>query len=169
MELKQRNSESPFPPGRFLISLKWSTARDFDLAVVYENRKGGHEIEYSSMQCDHGADEFSGENEECMKITRLAEMKYLWIFCWDYREVQNGEVVRFKDSDLKLDLMDDCGGRFTVELDSHDLGNVCCLATIDHSKSGNARLINSSKMATLKGLKHLEQLLEIARDKKLQG
>ncbi|MCF8070695.1 MAG: hypothetical protein K9L30_19100, partial [Desulfobacterales bacterium] len=65
------------------------------------------------------------------------------------------------DSDVSLKVMDDKGSSHNVVLDTGALGNVALLATIDNSSPVGAKLINSSKAGTLKGLKNLEQLLEI--------
>jgi tellurite resistance protein TerA len=90
-------------------------------------------------------------------------MKYVWIFCWDYGKVQDGSAARFRDSDITLTITDDTGQMISVKVDTGDFGNVCCIATIDNSSPIGAKLINSSKTATLKGLKQLEQLLEVVK------
>ncbi len=176
MELKQKGSEGYIPLKQLMVSMKWTTAADFDLAAVYESKEGKHGIvyfgdlgdlnqfPYMQLSGDEGVGDTGGDNEESMRITRLDEMNYVWIFCWDYGMVQNGGAARFKDSDLKLSLIDNSGKSVTVDVDTGDMGNVCCLATIDNSTPMGAKMINSSKVGTLKGLKRLEQLLEIARE-----
>jgi tellurite resistance protein TerA len=88
-------------------------------------------------------------------------MKYVWIMCWDYGKVQDGAPARFKDSDISLSVMDDKGTTHNVTLDTGDMGNVALLATIDNSAPIGAKLINTSKAGTLKGLKNLQQLIDI--------
>jgi tellurite resistance protein TerA len=43
------------------------------------------------------------------------------------------------------------------------MGNVCCIGTIDNSSPMGAKLVNTSKVGTLKGLKSSDQLMEIAK------
>jgi len=57
--------------------------------------------------------------------------------------------------------MDNKGASHNVLLDTGALGNVALLATIDNSSPIGAKLINSSKAGTLKGLKTLEDVMEI--------
>lgn len=176
MELKQKGSEANV--GGFkqlMVTMKWTTAADFDLAAAYENKDGKNGIVYfgdmgdlnafpfMQLSGDEGVGDTGGENEETMRITKLDEMKYVWILCWDYGKVQDGAPARFKDSDVSLHLMDDKGDSHNVLLDTGDMGNVALIATIDNSSPVGAKLINSSKAGTLKGLKNLDQLMEIIR------
>lgn len=96
-----------------------------------------------------------------MRITKLDDMKYVWIMCWDYGKVQDGKPARFSDSDVTLSIMDDRGESHNVTLDTGDMGNVALIATIDNSSAIGGKLINSSKAGTLKGLKNLQQLIDI--------
>lgn len=174
MELIQKGSEANV--GGFkqlMISMKWTTAADFDLAAAYENKEGKQGMVYfgelgdlnafpfMQLSGDEGVGDSGGDNEETMRITKLDDMKYVWILCWDYGQVKNGAPARFKDSDVSLNVMDDQGSSHNVVLDTGALGNVAVLATIDNSSPVGAKLINSSKAGTLKGLKTLEDLMEI--------
>ena len=175
MELKQKGSEGFIPVKQLMISMRWTTAADFDLAAVYETKEGKHGIvyfgdlgdmnnfPYMQLSGDEGVGDKGGDNEETMRITRLDEIKYVWIFCWDYGMVQSGQGARFKDSDLKLALTDNTGKTITVSVDTGDMGNVCCIATLDNSSPIGAKIVNSSQVGTLKGLKRLEQLIEIVK------
>jgi len=174
MELKQKGSEANV--GGFkqlMISMKWTTAADFDLAAAYEDKSGKQGLIYfgelgdlnafpfMQLSGDEGVGDKGGENEETMRITKLDDMKYVWIICWDYGKVQDGSPARFKGSDVRLSLMDDRGTTHNVTLDTGDMGNVALIATIDNSSPIGAKLINSSKAGTLKGLKKLQQLIDI--------
>lgn len=173
MELKQKGQEGFISIKQLLVSMKWTTAADFDLSAVYETKEGKNGIVYfgdlgnmngfpfMQLSGDEGVGDTGGDNEETMRITRLDEMKYVWIFCWDYGMVQKGGAARFKDSDIKLSITDDTGKAVSVEVDAGEMGNVCCIATIDNSSPMGPKLINTSKVGTLKGLKQLEQLLEV--------
>jgi len=155
--------------------MKWTTAADFDLAAAYE-KKGGelglvyfgelgnlNAFPFMQLSGDEGVGDTGGENEETMRITKLDDMNYVWILCWDYGKVKDGAPARFKDSDVSLSIMDDKGSTHNVNLDTGDMGNVALLATIDNSNPVGPKLVNSSKAGTLKGLKNLQQLIDIIK------
>ncbi len=174
MELKQKGSEANV--GGFkqlMVTMKWTTAADFDLAAAYEGKDGKKGLAYfgelgnlnafpfMQLSGDEGVGDTGGDNEEVMRITKLDDMKYVWILCWDYGKVQEGSPARFEDSDVSLSVMDDKGTAHNVTLDTGDMGNVALLATIDNSSPIGVKLINTSKAGTLKGLKNLQQLVDI--------
>jgi uncharacterized protein involved in tellurium resistance len=174
MELKQKGSVANVGAFKQLIvTMKWTTAADFDLAAAYETKQGKQGMVYfgdlgdlntfpfMQLSGDEGIGDKAGDNEEVMRITQLDEMKYVWILCWDYGKVQNGAPARFKESDVSLSVMDDRGTTHRVKLDTGTLGNVALIATINNSSAIGAQLINDSKAGTLKGLKTLQQLLDI--------
>lgn len=175
MELKEKGQEAFVPIKQLMVSMKWTTAADFDLAAAYESKDGkqglvyfgdlGDMNEFPHMQLskDEGVGDKGGDNEETMRITRLDDMNYVWILCWDYGMVQNGQSARFKDSDVVLSIIDDTGKNISVEIDTGDTGNVCCIATIDNSSAMGAKVINSSLAGTLKGLKSLDQLMALVK------
>jgi uncharacterized protein involved in tellurium resistance len=175
MELKQKGAEGYIAIKQLMVTMKWTTAADFDLAAVYEAKDGRNGIiyfgdlgdmnnfPYMQLSGDEGVGDKGGDNEESMRITRLDDIKYVWIFCWDYGMVQNGSAARFKDSDIVLSIIDNTGKSIAVSIDTGEMGNVCCIATIDNSNPLGAKLINSSKVGTLKGLQRLEQLLEVLK------
>lgn len=175
MELTQKGSEAFVPIKQLMVSMKWTTAADFDLAAAYEAKDGKQGLVYfgdlgdmnafpfMQLSKDEGIGDQGGDNEETMRITRLDDMNYVWIFCWDYGMVQNGQSARFKDSDVVLSIIDDSGKNISIEIDTGDTGNVCCIATIDNSSPMGAKVINSSQAGTLKGLKSLDQLIELVK------
>jgi tellurite resistance protein TerA len=158
---------------QLLVTMKWTDAADFDLSAVWEAKDGTRGIVYfgdlgdmnafphMALDGDEGVNDTGGDNQEQLRITSLDRMKYVWILCWDYGKVQSGAAARFKDSDVKLTIMDDRGFSHDVRLDTGDLGNIALIATIDCTSPIGARLVNTSKAGTLKGLKTLEQLLEV--------
>ena len=173
MELKQKGAAANV--GSFkqlLVSMKWTTAADFDLAAVYEAKDGRkglvyfgdlgdlNSFPYMQLSGDEGVGDSGGDNEETMRITQLDEMAKVWLFCWDYGQVQSGAPARFADSDVKLSVMDDSGNTHNVTLETGAMGNVACIATIENGAIG-AKLINTSSAGTLKGLNNLQQLLDI--------
>ncbi len=174
MELKQKGSEANVGGFRqLMVSMKWTTAADFDLAAAYEDKQGKQGLVYfgelgdlnafpfMQLSGDEGVGDKGGQNEETMRITKLDDMKYVWILCWDYGKVQDGAPARFKGSDVTLSVMDDKGSTHNVTLDTGDMGNIALIATIDNSSPIGAKLINSSKAGTLKGLKTLQQIIDI--------
>ena len=173
MELAQKGDEAFIPVKQLMVSMKWSTAADFDLAAAYETKEGKqgmvylgdlgdmNAFPYMQLSGDEGVGDSGGDNEETMRITRLDDMSKVWIFCWDYGQVQTGQAARFEGSDVNLNIIDDSGKTVSVPLNTGDTGNVACIATIDNSSPMGAKLINTSSAGTLKGLKTLEQLLTI--------
>ncbi|MCP4699114.1 MAG: hypothetical protein GY862_20015 [Gammaproteobacteria bacterium] len=173
MELAQKGAEAFIPLKQLMVTMKWTTAADFDLAAAYEGKDGKkgmvyfgdlgdmNSFPYMQLSGDEGVGDSGGDNEETMRITRLDDMKYVWLFCWDYGMVQSGQSARFADSDVTLAIVDDTGKSVSVSLDTGDTGNVCCLATIDNSSPMGGKLVNTSKAGTLKGLKSLDQLMAV--------
>jgi tellurite resistance protein TerA len=177
MELKQKGSEANV--GGFkqlMVAMRWSTAADFDLAAAYETKEGKQGLVYfgekgdlnafpfMQLSGDEGVGDTGGKNEEIMRITKLDDMNYVWILCWDYGKVKDGSGARFKDSDVTLSVLDDTGTSHDVTLDTGDMGNVAVIATIDNASPIGAKLINVSKAGTLKGLKKLQDLVDIIKD-----
>jgi tellurite resistance protein TerA len=174
MELKRKGSEANV--GGFkqlMVSMKWTTEADFDLAAVYQKKNESIGLVYfgelgdlnafpfMQLSGDEGVDDTGGDNEETMRITKLDDMNYIWILCWDYGKVQDGAPARFKYSDISLSVIDDKGTSHDVNLDTGEMGNVALIATIDNTNPVGAKLINSSKAGILKGLSNLQQLMNI--------
>lgn len=160
---------------QLMVSMKWSTPIDFDLAAAYVAKDGREGLVYFGdlgdlnvfpfiqLSGDEGVGDKGGENEETLRITKLVDMKYVWIFCWDYSQVQAGANARFKESDITLSVIDDTGNNHLVKLDPSINGNTALIATIDCSSPIGSKLINTSKASTLNGLNDLQQLLDIAQ------
>lgn len=176
MQLKQKGHATIIQQfNQLTISMKWSTAADFDLAAVYETKKleqgivyfgdlgNLEQFPYISLNKDEGRGDTGGDKEEIMQISRLDDMNFIWILCWDYRMAQEGKSARFKDSDVNLVITNDTGNTMSVQIDTGDLGNVCCIASIDNTQTQGPKLVNMSRAGTLKGLKSLEQLVNIIR------
>jgi len=174
MELKQKGAEANV--GGFkqlMVSMKWTTAADFDLAAAYESKDGKQGLIYfgelgdlnafpfMQLSGDEGVGDAGGDNEETMRITKLDDMNYVWLLCWDYGKVKDGTPARFRDSDVSLSVMDDKGNSHDINLDTGDMGNVALLATIDNTSPIGIKLINDSKAGTLKGLQNLQELMNI--------
>jgi tellurite resistance protein TerA len=158
---------------QFMVSLKWTTAADFDLAAAYQKKDGSlgmvyfgelgdlNAFPYMQLSGDEGVGDSGGDNEETMRVMKLDDMSYVWIICWDYGSVQTGTPARFSGSDVTVSLMDDSGTNHSVSLDTGDTGNTCLVATIDNTNAMGASFINASKAGTLKGLSSLDQLMSV--------
>ena len=174
MDLKQKGASAALGGiKQFMVSLKWTTATDFDLAAAYQRKDGTNGMVYfgelgdlntfpfMQLSGDEGVGDKGGDNEETMRVMKIDDMNYIWILCWDYGAVQEGNPARFAGSDVSVSLTDDTGTSHSVTLDTGDMGNVCLVATIDNSGAMGANLVNSSKAGTLKGLSNLDQLMSI--------
>ncbi|HJN73494.1 MAG TPA: hypothetical protein QGF58_06125 [Myxococcota bacterium] len=173
MELKQKGEAANV--GSFkqlLVTMKWTTAADFDLAACYQRQNGQYgliyfgdlgnlnDFPYIQLSGDEGQGDTGGDNEEQLRITKLDDMKSVWLICWDYGQVQKGAPARFADSDVSLNVMDDSGTSHDVRLDAGTFGNTAIIAAIENSAIGS-KITNMSKAGTLKGLTNLQQLLDI--------
>ncbi|MFV2070709.1 MAG: hypothetical protein ACC645_27380 [Pirellulales bacterium] len=177
MDLKQKGASASLGSiKQFMVSLKWTTAADFDLAAAYQRKDGTNGLVYfgelgdlnafpfMQLSGDEGVGDAGGDNEETMRVMKIDDMNFIWILCWDYGAVQEGKPARFKGSDVVVTLTDDSGTSHEVSLDTGEMGNVCLVATIDNSGAMGANFINSSKGGTLKGLANLDQLMDIIKD-----
>ncbi|WP_353572649.1 hypothetical protein [Candidatus Albibeggiatoa sp. nov. BB20] len=173
MNLKQKGQDTLISLKDLTVNMNWSTAADFDLAVIYktkENEQGIvyfgdlgqlEQFPYIQLDKDAGVGDTTGSKQETLRIKHLNDMKYVWLFCWDYGMVKIGKTARFTGSDVNLHLLDHEGNQNIVELDDVEDGNVCCIATIDNTSPTGAMLINISRSATLHKLETLNQLFEV--------
>lgn len=177
MELKQKGQEAQLGSiKQFMVTLKWTTAADFDLAAAYEAKDGKTGLVYfgekgnlndspfMQLSGDAGVGDTGGDNKEEMRVMKIDDMKYIWVLCWDYGAVQEGKPARFAGSDVTVSLTDDKGTNHVVSLDTGDTGNTCVVATVDNSSAMGAKFVNISKAGTLKGLKGLDQLMQIIKN-----
>lgn len=175
MRLKQKGEEAFISLKNLTVTMTWTTAADFDLAALYKTKNDATGLVYfgdmgkldsfpfMALNKDEGVGDSAGDKQEVLTIAQLEEMKHVWLLCWDYNRVKVGEKARFKDSDVQLTITDQAGQNSTVEIDTNEESNVCCLAVIDNTSPSGAMLINASRPATLHGLKTLEQLIEIVQ------
>lgn len=174
MQLKQKGAEAELGGIRqFVVSLSWTTAADFDLAAAYQSKSGDPGLVYfgekgdlnafpfMQLSGDQGVGDSAGDNEETLRVTQLDDLESIWLVCWDYGAVQKGQPARFDGSDARVTLTDDSGTHHEVHLATGDTGNACVIATIDNTGPLGARLINTSRAGTLKGLRTLDQLMDV--------
>lgn len=171
MEIVQKGQ--PTGGSKYVVRLCWTTAADFDLAAGYETNEGKQGLIYygnrGDLNCfpfielssDDGVEETDGEFEETLAVAKLEGMKHVWLFCWDYGQIQSGEDARFAASDAEVSITDDGGQTHTAKLNAVESGNVCVVATIDNTNPSAPKVVTDSKSGTLKGLKNLSQLLAI--------
>jgi len=171
MELVQKGSEAFIPLTQLMVTMKWTTDADFDLAAIYEGKDGKigmvyyntlgdlNTFPYMALSGDAGVGDKGGDNEETMRIVQLDEMNKVWILCWDYGMVQKGKPARFEQSDVTLTVLDNTGKEFSIKVDTGKSGNVVCIATIDNSNPMGAKLINTNTTGVLEGIKSTDQIL----------
>jgi uncharacterized protein involved in tellurium resistance len=87
-----------------MVSLRWSSAIDFDLGALYEARDGRegflyydelgklNEYPFIEHSGDDGDDEKDDDCEEAMRITKLDQMKFVWFFLLGLSESPGGSV-----------------------------------------------------------------------------
>ena len=174
MELKQKGSEANLGGiKQFMVTLKWTSAIDFDLSAMYLTKTGKvamiyfgdegdlNQFPFMQLSGDAGVGDTGGDNEEELRVVSISDMDKIWVIVWDYEAIQKGTPARFAESDLSITFMDDAGTNHKITLDNNNLANVSIIATIDNTSPLGAKLINSSKVGTLKGLKNTDQLLDI--------
>lgn len=176
MQLKKKGDSAQIGGvNQFMITLKWTSAVDFDLCAVYEDKQGKegivyfgdlgelNEFPFMQLSGDEGVGDTGGDNQEDLRVMNLSPMRKIYIFCWDYPSVESGHKARFSNSDITTSIIDDGGKTYTCSLDSLSEGNVVCMAEIDNSSPLGAKFVNRSSVGQLNGLENLAQLLEIAR------
>lgn len=175
MQLKQKNAEVNMENfnGNLAVKMKWTSAIDFDLAALYVKKDGSEGLVYFGnlgnsasfpfiqLDKDSGVGDQGGDNEENLKISKIEDFQKIHLVAWDYKAVLGGSHARFDDSDLKLFLDDSKDVKHEVHLHTGDLGNTIVVATIDNS-GDTPKLINTSKVGTLKGLDDSKSILAIA-------
>jgi len=173
MDLVQKNQTAELSSlKKLVVTMKWTSAVDFDLAALYVPKSGEHgliyfgnkgtlnEFPFIGLDQDSGVGDSGGDNEENLRITKLDEMSKIYLICWDWGSIQSGTSARFVDSDLNITLTSDTGEVNRVCLDDPGIGNILVMAEIKVSPIG-ATLINLNKIGTLKNLKDSNQILEI--------
>lgn len=174
MELKQKGQVADVDEfSQLTVTMNWTDAADFDLVALYEDFNGKHGLVYFGelgdlntfpfieLSGDAGVGDTGGDNEEIIRISKLDGMKYIWLLCWNYAKIQEGNPAKFSDSDLSLSIIGEKGDSHEVTFDADLTGNVALIATIDNTKAKGSRVINTSKAGTIDGLTSIRQLLDI--------
>ena len=97
MDLKKKGEEAQLGGiKQFMVTLKWTTAADFDLAALYEGKDGkiglvyfgqlGDLNSYPFMQLsgDEGVGDSGGDNSEEMRVAKIDDLNNIWIICWEW-------------------------------------------------------------------------------------
>lgn len=176
MQLKKKGDSAQIGGiNQFMVTLKWTSAMDFDLAAVYETQEGKEGIVYfgdqgdlnsfpfMQLSDDEGVGDTGGDNQEDLRVMNLSPMKKVYVFCWDYTAVEKGSIARFNNSDISVNIIDDAGKQYNCSLDNNSDGNVVCMAEIDNSSPLGAKFTNRSSVGKLNGLENLAQLLKVAQ------
>lgn len=172
MQLAAQGAEADLPAEPLTISLQWNLGVDFDLAAMYETRTQQHGLVYFGnlghreqspyirLSRDQGVGDKQGHYQEVLNITRFEDVRFIWIFCWDYHKTLSGEAARFDQTPLMLEFATP-NFHATMPVPTEPHGNVCCVATIDCLKPQQPRLINTSAVTTVAGLTRLSQLMSV--------
>lgn len=175
MKLVQKNSEVKLDSfsGHVAVKMKWTSAVDFDLAALFVKKNGDEGLVYFGstgsldsfpfikLDKDAGVGDQGGDNEENLTIAKIDDFSKVHLVAWDYKAVQKGKHARFDNSDIKLHLDDGKDISHEVHLHTGDMGNTIIIATIDNS-GDQPKLINTSKVGTLKNLNDSADILAIA-------
>ena len=132
-------------PNNATIALSWQSNDDFDIAVVYEDKKGkqglvffnekGNLSVYPYMQLDkdaRGSRIF--KQRETILINQLDEMKKVYIICWDYEAINAKKSANFsKKSNVQVAIEDENGFSSSAILQSDGDFNATCIAKIENN------------------------------------
>lgn len=177
MELNRKNAVTQVTgQGGLTVSMKWTTAADFDLAVLYEDRSGkigliyfgelGRLDAYPFMELseDQGSQDAKGDYQETVRIDRPDEMAALWFLYWDYAKVQSGLPCDDIKGDVRLEVKwDGAPDCWEVKPDLDESGNVLVLASLSDLSSKGGILRNHGAVGTIHGLTRVEDLMAIVR------
>jgi tellurite resistance protein TerB len=154
LTLAQKGKEAYIPLKNLTISLNWATTVQLELAAIYESKNGQRSWLHSSnigniytfpfMQLN-----ISANNEKTLQINQLNDIQFIQLWCWDNTVIKNKQMLKFKDSGIYLNLMDETKKSTLIEVDTEETGNVCHLAMIDNRSIMGAKLINISQIKTL--------------------
>lgn len=168
--LKEKGQEASISLKQLVATLKWTDNVDLDLMGFYEakdGRKGAvftnllpggfmgdlNAFPFIQLSGDAGVGEAGGDNEEVMRITKLDDIKTLYIITLNYTDASQRKKSKFSNYNGRVELVDDKGGIIEVPLDSSDVGNVAIIAKIDNSSPIGPKLVNENRivdMATFK-------------------
>ena len=90
-----------------------------------------------------------GNNEKTLQINSLNDIKTIRLFCFDKNLIKNKQLLKFQDSGIYLNLIDETKKNVLVEVDTNDVGNICHLATLDNSSIMGAKWVNISQISML--------------------
>lgn len=178
MELKGKGDEAVLDENaikQLKVIMTWNEAIDFDLAALYEAKDGREGMVYFSemgdlngfpfmkLDKDAGVGDTGSDNQEKLVITKLGDMAEVHLFAWDFGSIKKKEKARFRESSIKITIIDDNGNSFDVTPDAGDLGNVCSIAFIDNTSAIGPKLINETKAGFLKDFTSSSQFWDIVK------
>jgi tellurite resistance protein TerA len=131
-------------PNNATIALSWQSNDDFDIAVVYEDKKGRQGLVFFNdkgsldvfpyMKLDkdaRGSRIF--KQRETILIDNLNEMKKVFIICWDYEAINANKSANFiKKSNVQVAIEDENGFSSSAILQSDGNFNSTCIAKIEN-------------------------------------
>ncbi len=151
-------------------ALSWQTDDDFDLSAVYESNDGARGLiyfgelgslgsfPYMLLIGDEGADDSGSVQTETLHISKMSELKQVWILCWDYDKINQGIPAAFEDSGAGLSISGETGDAVDIPASIDGPGNVLRLATITNAPREGVVVQNTPKTGILKGLHNFDEL-----------
>lgn len=164
--LKKKGDEAFVALKQLIVNLKWSTDVDLDLMAFYETKdgiKGGvysnlypggslgslNAFPFIELSGDEGVGEAGGDNAESIRITKLDDMKQIYIVTINYTDASQKREVYFDSYDGVITVIDDKGASIEVSLNSSDRGHVAVIAKIDNTNPMGPKLINMNDVMDL--------------------
>jgi tellurite resistance protein TerA len=165
--LKTKGEEAYISVKQLMVSLKWTARVDLDLMAFYrtkddrvggiysENYSGGsfgnlNAFPFIQLSGDAGVGAAGGENEEVIRITKLDDMKEIYICALNFTDALQQKKAIFSNYDAVVTVIDDKGEAVEVPLRSRDDGAVALIARIDNTGFMGPRLINENRVMELK-------------------
>lgn len=164
--LKEKGQEANISLKQLVATLKWTDSVDLDLMGFYEAKDGRKGAVFTSLlpggsmgdlnafpfiqlSGDAGVGATGGDNEEVMRITKLDELKTLYIIALNYTDASQKKESKFSNYNGRVELMDDKGETIEVPLDSSEAGEVAIIAKIDNSSPIGPKLVNENRIVSL--------------------
>ncbi len=159
IDLTKKGDSNPIEIKQLMATLKWTSADDFDLAAVYVKKNSecglvyyGNQgslasFPYMSLDEDAGVGATAGDNEENLRISKISDIKEIYLVCWDFEAAKVGKPANFKNSDVRLSIKDQNGNEVEAHLVVEGFNyNATAVAKIKvNSAMGIGEMVNISK------------------------
>lgn len=159
--LASKGEEAYVSVKQLMVSLQWSSDIDLDLMAFYRAKDGRTGGVFSNNYPGGNLGslnsfpfiELSGDSlvggEEIMRITKLDDLKELYIVTINYEDAANQRETSFSSYDGRVSVVNDRGDAVEVPLNSNKTGVVAIICKIDNSSPIGAKLINMNEIMSL--------------------